>query len=119
MGANRTEIFNVTRLVAPVTYLLKSGDDMIDVDTSSGGATTIYVPNIVQNGLNLVGKTYTINDVSNNASNGNITIICLFKICVLRWLWIKPIYLRFFSICVTKKRKKRYMKYLKITKLVN
>ena len=51
MGANRTEIFNVTRLVAPVTYLLKSGDDMIDVDTSSGGATTIYVPNIVQNGL--------------------------------------------------------------------
>jgi hypothetical protein len=77
MGANRTEIFNVTRLTAPLTYGIKSGDDMINIDTSSGALSLIYLPNISQNGLNLVGKTYTINDISNNASIGSITITCL------------------------------------------
>ena len=77
MGANRTEIFNVKRLVAPITYMVQSGDDMLDIDTSSGGLTTIYIPNIVENGLNLSGKTFTINDISNNASVGNINIVCL------------------------------------------
>jgi hypothetical protein len=35
------------------------------------------LPNITQNGLALNGKTYVINDVSNNASVGNINIVCL------------------------------------------
>jgi len=50
---------------------------MIDVDTSSGGLTTLYIPNIVQNGYDQVPKKIYINDVSNNASVGKITVVCI------------------------------------------
>jgi hypothetical protein len=77
MANNTTQTQNVTRLIAPISYILSGDDDMINVDTSSGGLTTIYLPNITQNGLALNGKTYIINDVSNNASVGNINIVCI------------------------------------------
>jgi len=40
------KLSNVRRLVAPITYMVLDIDDMIDVDTSSGGLTTLYIPNI-------------------------------------------------------------------------
>lgn len=71
------KLSNVRRLVAPVTYMVLDIDDMIDVDTSSGGLTTLYIPNIVQNGYDQVPKKIYINDVSNNASVGKITVVCI------------------------------------------
>lgn len=71
------KLSNVRRLVAPITYMVLDIDDMIDVDTSSGGLTTLYIPNIVQNGYDQVPKKIYINDVSNNASVGKITVVCI------------------------------------------
>ena len=71
------KLSNVRRLVAPITYMVLDIDDMIDVDTSSGGLTTLYIPNIVANGYDQVPKKIYINDVSNNASVGKITVVCI------------------------------------------
>lgn len=71
------KLSNVKRLVAPVTYMVCDVDDMIDVDTSSGQPTTLYIPNIVQNGYDQIPKKIYINDVSNNASVGKITVVCI------------------------------------------
>jgi len=65
---------NVKRLVAPIDYVIKSNDDVLDIDTSSGGITNLYLTNIRDGGLERISKRYFINDVSNNASVGKINI---------------------------------------------
>jgi hypothetical protein len=63
--------YNYKRLVAPVTYMVSSEDQVIDVDTTNGLAI-IYVPNIQANAT--PDKKYSINDISNNAGTYPITI---------------------------------------------
>ena len=59
MGANRTEIFNVTRLVAPITYVISSTDDILNIDNTSGayqkGSNDYLVP------IDILGNTRTSN----------------------------------------------------------
>ena len=57
-----------------ITYLVDCKDDIINVDTSQG-ACTIILPNIIQNGLNSIPKSFFINDITNSASTNNITIL--------------------------------------------
>jgi hypothetical protein len=57
-----------------IIYLVDCKDDIINVDTSQG-ACTIILPNIIQNGLNSIPKSFFINDITNSASTNNITII--------------------------------------------
>lgn len=66
---------NVKRLVAPIDYVIKGNDDVLDIDTSSGGITNLYLTNIRDSGYERISKRYFINDVGNNASIGKINII--------------------------------------------
>lgn len=67
---------NIKRLTTPVTYMLGSEDDVLDIDTT-GGVANIYLPNILQSGLLLIRKRIYINDVGNNAGVNNINVITL------------------------------------------
>jgi len=57
-----------------IIYLIDCKDDIINVDTLQG-ACTIILPNIIQNGLNSIPKSFFINDITNSALTNNITII--------------------------------------------
>ena len=46
-----------------ITYLVDCKDDIINVDTSQG-VCTIILPNITQNGLNSIPKSFFINDIT-------------------------------------------------------
>lgn len=63
----------VKRLVAPTVYSVMNDVASIDVDTSSGGTTIIKLQPI---DISEVRKHLYINDISNNASVGNIIIQC-------------------------------------------
>lgn len=61
----------IVRIVAPTSYNVPNDVDIIEVDTSSGGLTTINLQKIT---IGDARKSVYISDVSNNASNGKITI---------------------------------------------
>ena len=63
----------VKNLTAPVNYILMDNVSLIDVNTSSGGLTVIRLQKI---NPNYFRNKITVNDVSNNASVGNILIQC-------------------------------------------
>lgn len=67
------EVGKITKyLVAPTTYNVSNDVDVIEVNTSSGGATTIYLQAIT---IGSPRKPVYINDNSGNASVGNIIVI--------------------------------------------
>lgn len=67
------QVGKVTKyLVAPTTYNVSNDVDVIEVNTSSGGVTTIYLQTIT---IGSPRKPVYINDNSNNASVGNIIVI--------------------------------------------
>ena len=68
------QVRNYKRLIAPITYMVSSEDDVIDVDTTSGLAT-IYIPNIEANAT--VDRKIYINDATNNAQANPITVVCI------------------------------------------
>jgi hypothetical protein len=68
------QVRNYKRLVAPITYMLSSEDDVIDVDTTNGLAT-IYIPNIQANAT--IDRKFYINDATNNAQANPITLVCI------------------------------------------
>ena len=66
---------NVTFVSGVTSYNANFDDDIIYVDTSAS-AVTIILPNIKNSGILFsTSKTYTINDLTNNAFNNNITIV--------------------------------------------
>lgn len=68
------QVRNYKRLVAPITYMISSEDDVIDVDTTLGLAT-IYIPNIQANAT--VDRKIFIADATGNAGANPITIVTI------------------------------------------
>ena len=71
-----TNPHNTKYLSGTQTYNLNCQDDILNVDTSSG-VIIIVVPNIINNGLDSIPKRFYVNDVGNNASVNNITLVSL------------------------------------------
>lgn len=65
---------NVKYVTNTNLYNIDCKDDIINVDTSVY-AVTLYLPNIVNSGIALFPKQFTINDISGNAGTNNITIM--------------------------------------------
>jgi len=63
----------IKKLVAPTTYSVSQDVTSIDVDTSSGGVTTIILQTIH---ASYGQRRFFISDKSNNASVGNIILVC-------------------------------------------
>lgn len=63
----------IKKLVAPVTYTVSNEVTSIDVDTSSGGLTTIILQKIH---ASYGQRRFYISDKGNNASVGNIIVVC-------------------------------------------
>jgi len=64
-----------SKYVTGVTYYAVQGsDNILSIDTSVN-PVTVYLPNILQSGLDLFPKTITILDASDNAGTNNITIL--------------------------------------------
>jgi len=68
---------NTKYLSGTQTYNLNCQDDILNVDTTTG-VVTIVLPNIINNGLDSIPKRFYINDVGNNASANNITLVSLY-----------------------------------------
>jgi len=70
------DLKNIKYLTAPITCVIASNDDILNIDTSAG-ATTLYLVNIQSSAAALIRKTIYINDYTGNAATNNITIIPL------------------------------------------
>lgn len=64
----------LVRVTAPGTYTVTNDIDIVEVDTTSGGATNIILQII---NIGVPRKTVYISDIGNNCSVGNITVTTL------------------------------------------
>jgi hypothetical protein len=67
-------IGNIKYVTGVTEYVVDNNDGTINVDTSVN-AVTIILPNILNSGYFGTAKGYVINDISDNASVNNITIV--------------------------------------------
>lgn len=65
---------NIKNILGGITYVVNGQDDVINVDTSVVGGTTLLIPNIKAGSLQLFYKDIFVNDIGGNASTNKIRI---------------------------------------------